>query len=354
MSKQETILLTGFPGFIANRLVRTLADSGHRLLLLVQPSLVERAHEYLRRLTGASEPYSDKFRIIIGDITLEDLGLSKFDFAIAREETTSIFHLAAIYDLAVKRDVAMKINVQGTKNINRFAVRLPLLRKFNYVSTCYVAGKRTGLILEDELEHESGFKNFYEESKYLAEVEVKKLKRELPVTIFRPSVVVGDSQTGETLKYDGIYYLINYLRKFPSFLSKINIGNDLVRLNIVPVDFVVEAMSMLSIDERAVGETLHIADPQPLTTHDLFDEIAKVLSAAPSKITIPRSLVKHGLGLSISPRVTGLPVSAAPYFFIDQTYSIKQCATLLATHQFNCPSFNSYIRNLIDFVVRNS
>ena len=74
------------------------------------------------------------------------------------------------------------------------------------------AGGR-GLIREDELEHTAGFRNHYEESKYLAELSVEKLKSELPITIHRPAVVVGDSRTGEITKYDGIYYLIHYLRQ---------------------------------------------------------------------------------------------------------------------------------------------
>lgn len=354
MSQQETILLTGFPGFIANRLIRKLADSPYRFLLLVQPALLKQAHAFLRHLTGASsESYPDRFRIIIGDITLENLGLSESDFAIAREQTTSVFHLAAIYDLAVERGPAMKINVEGTRHVSSFAARLPRLRRFNYVSTCYVAGNRTGLIREDELQHKTGFKNFYEESKYLAEAEVERLKAHLPVTIFRPSVVVGDSKTGETLKYDGIYYLINYIRKSPALLSRMNIGNDDVRLNIVPVDFVVETISLLSMDERAVGVTIHVADPEPLMTYDLFNEIAKVLSGSSSSITIPRALVKYGLGLPISPPITGVPISAAPYFFIDQTYSTERCRALLEPYKSSCPPFRSYIKTLIDFVARN-
>ena len=90
---------------------------------------------------------------------------------------------------------------------------MPNLRRYNYVSTCYVAGKRKGEIRENELEHDAGFRNFYEETKYLAEIEVERLKSEFPVTIFRPSVVVGDSETGETAKYDGIYYLDSIFAK---------------------------------------------------------------------------------------------------------------------------------------------
>jgi len=115
--------------------------------------------------------------------------------------------------------------------------------------------------MQTELEHDAGFRNFYEDTKYLAELEVEQLRSELPVTIFRPSVVAGDSETGETTKYDGIYYLSRYLLKWPSVLSAFNIGNSVVTLNLVPVDFVVEAMASLVREPLSVGKTLQLADP---------------------------------------------------------------------------------------------
>ncbi|HMF58004.1 MAG TPA: SDR family oxidoreductase, partial [Pyrinomonadaceae bacterium] len=219
MAFDETIFLTGFPGFIAGRLVERLATNGARFFLLVQPAFVERAREVIQRIAEETRTPLSNFLIIEGDITQENLGMSPAEFEQALDETTTVFHLAAIYDLAVKRDTAMRVNVEGTRNVNRFARELKNLRRYNYVSTCYVAGRRTGLILETELKHDAGFRNYYEETKYLAEVEVEALKSELPVTIHRPAVVCGDSRTGETAKYDGIYYLILYLLKSPRLLS---------------------------------------------------------------------------------------------------------------------------------------
>src|SRR6185312_7981425 len=132
------------------------------------------------------------FKILPGDITEPDLGLTKSDLVRARSELTILFHLAAIYDLAVEKDLAMRVNVGGTRNLNDFAKTLNALRHYHYVSTCYVAGKRTGRIFENELRHDAGFRNYYEETKYLAEVEVEALKSDLPVTIHRPAVVCGD------------------------------------------------------------------------------------------------------------------------------------------------------------------
>jgi nucleoside-diphosphate-sugar epimerase len=349
----ETIFLTGFPGFIAGRLLEKLAAQRASFILLVQPDFLARARAETERIAAKMNAPRERFRIVEGDITRENLGLSGEELNFARARATQLWHLAAIYDLAVKRDTAMRVNTVGTRNVNDFARTIKNLRRYHYVSTCYVAGCRTGLIYENELEHSAGFRNFYEETKYLAEIEAEKLKTELPTTIYRPSVVVGDSQTGETAKYDGIYYLINYLRMFPAALTLANIGNDRVRLNLVPVDFVVNGMAALANDERAVGKTLQLADPSPLTTRELFETIARALAGRGSLVTIPAPIVRATLSTPISEAVTGMPRVAVPYFLIEQLYDTTQAQTLLSTHNVKCPSFPDYVKNLIEFAARH-
>ncbi|HEX8190585.1 MAG TPA: SDR family oxidoreductase [Pyrinomonadaceae bacterium] len=353
MAPGETIFLTGFPGFIAGRLVERLARDGARFLLLVQPAFAGRARGEIAQLSGKTGAAADRFRVLEGDITREDLGLSASDLAAARGEATVLFHLAAVYDLAVARDVGMRVNVEGTRNVNRFALSLPKLKRYHYVSTCYVAGRRTGLILESELRHGAGFRNFYEETKYLAELEVEALKGELPVTIHRPSVVCGDSRTGETAKYDGVYYLVNYLRMWPGALSLANIGNAEVRLNVVPVDFVVEAMAALASYDPAIGQTVQLADPEPLTTEELFDIISRNLSGRASLVTLPAPVVRTTLNLPLNEKVTGLPRVGVPDFFLKQTYDTARATALLAPRGVRCPRFPDYVPALIDFVERN-
>lgn len=353
MPTNETIFLTGFPGFIAGRLVRRLAADGASFLLLVQPAFVERARIEVAEIVAETGAGADRFRVVEGDITRARLGMSDADFESARSEATVVFHLAAIYDLAVERGAAVRVNVEGTRGVNEFARAVKNLRRYHYVSTCYVAGLRTGLIREDELRHDAGFRNFYEETKYLAELEVEELKRELPVTVHRPSVVCGDSRTGETAKYDGVYYLINYLRMRPRLLSLANIGNRDVRLNVVPVDFVVEAMAALARDDGAAGATVQLADPAPLTTYELFELIARALADRGSFVTVPPSLVRQSLALSVSEKLTGLPRVGAPYFFTRQTYDAARAQTLLAPHGVACPPFPSYLDALIDFVEKH-
>ncbi|MEO8435370.1 MAG: SDR family oxidoreductase [Pyrinomonadaceae bacterium] len=353
MPNNETTFITGFPGFIAARLVKRLAADGGRFLLLVQPAFVERAREEIALIARETKAPSDSFRILEGDITQPDLGLSRADAEIARREANTVFHLAAIYDLAVAEDLAMRVNVEGTRNVNSFVKNIKDLRRYHYVSTCYVAGLRVGVIRETELRHEAGFRNHYEETKYLAELEVEALKSELPVTIHRPSVVCGDSRTGETAKYDGVYYLIQYLRLWPAGLTLINIGNREVSLNLVPIDFVIEAMAALAADERAVGATVQLADPDPLVTRELFDEIAQALKGRASIVSVPPQLVRPALLLPFSPKLSGLPLAAVPYFFLGQTYDTTRARELLEPHGIRCPRFSDYVKNLVEFVERH-
>jgi thioester reductase-like protein len=347
---RESIFVTGFPGFIASRLVERLAHPETQFFLLVQPQFVDKAMSEAEEIAEETNTPLESFVIVEGDITLPDLGISHDDLDTIRSETTCVFHLAAVYDLSVAKDAAMSVNLQGTKNVNDVALSIRGLKRYNYVSTCYVAGKREGVILESELEHDAGFRNYYEESKYLAELEVDALKSRLPVTIYRPSVVVGDSVTGETAKYDGIYHLIHYLRKAPTLLRFINVGNDKVRLNLVPVDFVVDALAALCSDEKAVKKTIALADPQPLTTAELFDTIAMDMTGRRSEFKPSPTIVEKFLLTPISPPVTGLPHEAVPYFFIDQKYDTQVADELLKAQEIECPRFPDYVENLLDFV----
>jgi nucleoside-diphosphate-sugar epimerase len=353
MAFNETVFITGFPGFIATRLVKRLAAEGAQFILLTQPAFLPTARAEVGEIATETGLDPGKFRIVEGDITQPDLGLSVAELENARRETTTVFHLAAIYDLAVAEDIATRVNVAGTRNINNFAKSVEHLKRYHYVSTCYVAGKREGLIMEAELAHDAGFRNHYEETKYFAETTVEALKPELPVTIHRPAVVCGDSHTGETAKYDGIYYLIHYLRRWPGGLTRLNIGNREVCLNLVPIDFLIDAMVALAKDDRAIGATVQLADPAPLTTHQLFDEISKAIGGRDSFATVPAGIVYPVLMLPLAPKITGLPHSAVPYFFLEQTYDTTRARELLERHGIHCPKFPDYVGALVDFVAEH-
>ena len=160
MSFERTIFLTGFPGFIAERLVQRLAAADTQFFLLVQPAFVDRAVSALEQIASQTGVPIENFALVEGDITKPSLGISDDDLATVRESTTDVFHLAAIYDLAVEKDAAYKVNLEGTKNVNDLVRTLPNLRRYNYISTCYVAGKRGGEYLKPSLSTTPAFATF--------------------------------------------------------------------------------------------------------------------------------------------------------------------------------------------------
>ena len=131
-------------------------------------------------------------------------------------------HLAAVYDLSTPREFAWKVNVEGTRNVLEMAGTCKDFQRLQYVSTCYVSGRHTGIFRETDLQVGQVFNNYYEETKYHAEIAVQEaIKNGLPATVYRPSIVVGDSHTGETQKYDGPYYAMQLIARHPGCLRRL-------------------------------------------------------------------------------------------------------------------------------------
>src|SRR3954451_13612910 len=245
---------TGFPGFIGQPLVppllapdpqRLLADDPElRIAALVEPSMVERA-----RSAAAEQLAADRIEILPGDIGERDLGLPAPDLDRLKAETTVAYHLAAIYNLAVPLEIAQRVNVEGTGNVLDFCADCKQLGRLNYVSTAYVAGERHGVVYEHELAFGQDFKNHYESTKFQAELWVREMMDRVPTTIYRPAIVVGDSRSGETQKFDGPYYMLRTIALSVQRKSPIaQFGASSAPFNVVPVDFVVDALAAVSAE----------------------------------------------------------------------------------------------------------
>ena len=211
--------------------------------------------------------------------------------------TTEIWHLAAVYDLSVARDLALRVNVEGTRNVLRFAEDCPGLRRHHYVSTCYVSGRYCGPFRESDLDVGQSFNNFYEETKFLAEVEVAESRSGgMPTSVYRPAVVVGDSITGETQKFDGPYFLLQWLLRQPRWALVPVVGDPTMsRFNMVPSDFVIDAIEHLSGLDVSVGRTYQLADPRPLTVDQLLDEMCRATARRGVRVHLPRRATEWAL-----------------------------------------------------------
>ena len=192
---------------------------------------------------AAAEISEKQIEIVAADISKPLLGLSRDDHDDLAARVELVFHLAAIYDLAVPVELAQRVNVDGTGNVLDLCAAAKKLERLVYVSTAYVSGMRTGSVYEHELVMGQQFKNFYESTKFQAEVWVRDRMDEIPTVILRPAIVVGDAETGETQKFDGPYYILRTIAQAERMHRPVvNFGRAGAPFNVVPVDFIVNAI----------------------------------------------------------------------------------------------------------------
>ena len=345
-----TVLFTGFPGFLGSRLLpRVLRRSpGTRAACLVQAKFAGLAAERVAALEAADPALAGRIDLVTGDLTRAGLGLDGGDRLAA--DVTEIWHLAAVYDLGVPRDIGMQVNVAGTRNVLRFAESCPNLRRHHYVSTCYVSGRHCGPFDETDLDVGQSFNNFYEETKFLAEVEVAAARDGgMPTTVYRPAIVVGDSRTGDTQKFDGPYFLLQWLLRQPEACALVPVVGDptMVRFNMVPSDFVIDAVEHLSGLDESVGRTYQLADPRPLTVDELLAEMCRATGRRGVRVPLPRRLTTWTLA-NVGPveRWVGIPADAVAYFVHPTHYGTDHTDADLAGSGITCPPVDSRLLGL--------
>lgn len=349
----STVFLTGFPGFLGSELLpRVLARSADAsAVCLIQTKFADLARGRLAELTAAHPEIDGRVRLVEGDITRPDLGLPA-EGADLKGVTAEIYHLAAVYDLSVPRAVGMKVNVEGTRYMLDFAADCPRLRRFHYVSTCYVSGRHPGRFTEDDLIVGQKFNNYYEETKYLAEVEVQERMAEgLAATIYRPAIVVGDSRTGATQKYDGPYYIIRWILRQPALAMVPVVGDPkATRVNLVPRDFVIGAIAQLSGLDRSAGRVYQLADPAPLTVDELLIEIGRATGRTLLRMPLPLGLAKGALDYApFVYRLLQIPATAVDYFVHPTEYTCEHTRADLAGSGLEAPPIRSYIDRMVAF-----
>jgi len=338
-------LVTGYPGFIGKRLVEHLAQEGKgRIYALVQPRLLDEARSVASRVKGAA------VEVLAGDVTDLHLGLSGEEVERVAGSVTRIFHLAALNQLTVSREVAWRTNVDGTRNVLELARECRKLERLVHFSTCHVAGAREGVIAEDELDRGQEFRNAWEETKFHAEKAVVRAADTLPVTIVRPSTVVGDSRTGEIDRFEGPYALGILLVASPLVVPLPLPGNGIAPLNVVPVDFVVRAAVRLGSDPRAKGRTFHLVDPNPMSVARVYELIAERANRRLPKLTFPARAAEAVLRLPFLEKVTRPQRAALGYSNQLAWFTSSRTLELLEGTDIHCPPLSTYLDTLIAYV----
>lgn len=351
----HTYFFTGFPGFISNQLIRELLrkdPEANSFYLLVLPFQQDKAKTEVLKMR---EDFSHaEFHLVTGDITKEGLGIEPAISSKLSSAVTHVFHLAAIYDLAVDKETAWRVNVEGTRHVNRWLKGLGNLERYVYFSTAYVAGTREGDLYENELVKPPAFKNHYEHTKYEAEILVEELKKDMPVTIIRPGIVKGHSQTGETIKFDGPYFILNFLDRLSFLPVHPYIGRKTESVvNLVAIDYIIQAASYLALYKGGAGKTYHLTDPEPCTASEIYELFVGELFKRKPKGTLPLSVSQAFLSIKPVRTYLGIEKEAMDYFTWKGRFDCSIALKDLEGSGIKCPRFRDGVPAMVDFYLAN-
>ncbi|MGA2539377.1 MAG: SDR family oxidoreductase, partial [Terracidiphilus sp.] len=206
MKTAELILVTGATGFLGVRLVRELLDRqpDAALALLIRDRPGQSGQQRADQFIAPADRH--RVQVYSGDVGHSNCGLDPAAYQRLSGEVTRVIHSAATVRFDHSLAEARAINVEGTRRVLDFAAAAPNLRSLAYVGTAYVAGERSDLVREDELAIGQGYRNTYEQTKAEAEALVRSRLESMPGVILRPSIIVGDSQTGATSSFKMMYW----------------------------------------------------------------------------------------------------------------------------------------------------
>ena len=341
------ILLTGFPSFVARRLLGVIVEREPEAFvrLLVRPDYVDEAERQL----VAMEIDRDRVDLLAGDVVAMDLGLSGTEYLDVVESVTDIYHVASIWWLGVDRETSNLVNVIGTRNVLDAAFEMKRLNRLNHFSTAFVAGDRTGVIMEDELDEGQKFRNAYEETKFAAEMALQEASRHLPISIFRPGIIVGDSKTGEIDKMAGPYYIMNAIVLMPPNVPVLIPGKGDKPLNLVPIDWVCCAMHRISLRDDSAGKTYHLCDPNPLSARKVFELVADAAGRRAPVGRFPYRLTKLVLKFPYLEKLTRSPRQFMDDFNQLTIYNCINTFDALGVED-TCPPFPTYVARLVNYI----
>jgi thioester reductase-like protein len=307
MSERKTVFLTGATGFLGSHLATRLLQDDCNVIALARGSRTasakDRVEEILRDV-GIS--HFEKLKVVEGDISLAGLGLDEATRKQIVSNTDEVWHCAASLSFQQEdRAEIFRMNVDGTRNILDLVEQTPS-RRLQHVSTAYIAGNRSDLALETEINVGQTFKNAYEESKCQAELLVAEAHRKgfAVASVYRPSIVIGDSKSGRVTHFHGVYAFIRGLwaalerlrRRMPESgfvnLPLRVLGVETQTLNFVPIDYVVDGMAVISRQPQSIGGTYHLVNPSPTENRVWLPNICRVLRAEGIQLVGENSFLK--------------------------------------------------------------
>jgi NAD(P)-dependent dehydrogenase (short-subunit alcohol dehydrogenase family) len=353
--------VTGATGFIGRHLVELLLERGGTVHVLVREGSRGRLEE-LRSAWGVSE---DRIVPVVGDLSQPDLGVSAEEAEALRGNVDHFFHLAAIYDMTADAESQKVANIAGTRHAVELAERIEA-GTFHMVSSIAAAGLYRGTWREDMFEEAENLDTHpYFRTKHESERVVRE-ECDVPWRVYRPGIVVGDSETGEMDKVDGPYYFFKLIHRIRSAVPQWApmLGIEGREINIVPVDFVAKAMDHIAHVEGLDGKAFHLTDPHPKSAGEVIDIFAAAANAPRSVARLPAGAIealapiaKVGLG-ALPPlemgidallEELGIPRSVLVYVNYPTSFDNRQARAALTGTDIRVPPLQAYADKLWDY-----
>ncbi|MGI9265377.1 MAG: SDR family oxidoreductase, partial [Gammaproteobacteria bacterium] len=356
--------VTGASGFIGRRLVAKLLERKGTVYVLMRKGS-------LGKLDAMKEGWGDqagRVKVINGDLAKARMGVSRNNITKLKGKIKHVFHLAAIYDLTVDADAQYTANVEGTRNAIRFAKAVEA-GCFHHVSSIAAAGLYGGIFREDMFEEAENLEHPYFRTKHDSEAVVRN-ECATPWRVYRPGMVVGDSQTGEMDKIDGPYYFFKLIQRMrnsmPAWMPTIGIEGG--RINVVPVDYVVDALDYIAHTRGEDGGCFHLTDPEPRRIGEVLNLFAKAAHAP--QMTMRLNARMFGFvpsyvwkGVAAMPPVRrvvnhvlsdlGLPKELMGFINYPTRFDARETERVLKKSKIRCPDLADYAWVIWDYWERH-
>lgn len=357
--------VTGATGFIGKRLVKKLlARKGAVVHFLIREESLSKVPA-LRAAWGVSAARAVP---VVGDLTRKKLGVSSEDLKKLKGQIDHVFHLAAVYDLQADEESQIAANIEGTRNTVELARAIDA-RHFHHVSSIAAAGLYEGVFREDMFDEAENYEHPYFMTKHESE-KIVRTECKLPWTVYRPAMVVGDSTTGEMDKIDGPYYFFKLIQRMRQILPPWmpSIGLEGGRINIVPVDFVVDALDHIAHTVQGGGRCFHLVDPVGYRVGEVLDIFSRAAHAPKMNVFvnaallgfIPKSVKKGLMALAPVRRVRnavmqdlGLPEDMLTFVNYPTRYDCRETLAALKGSGIACPNLKDYAWRLWDYWERH-
>jgi thioester reductase-like protein len=349
----EVCLLTGLPdGFLARKLLDQLLIAHPQLsiLCLVNDAGFDRAHALLSQLSVHDR---ERVELLRGDVTAMDFGLSGASYLDLAARVHIIHHCMCASQGGVARDSERRIFVGSTGEVLELAsARGSKVRRVVHWSSARLFKPQSGRVTESENSCESGPRSRDDEARFRAELLAREFVKRVPLTILRPSIIVGDSRTGEMDRSEPIYALLQLIVNSPHELRIPIPGSGTQACHLVPLDYVVEAGLAVADHPDSVGRTFQLVDERPTSmarVFELLNEAAERMPAPPGLARNLSSLLFNAPGLE---RFGQVPRSFLDLLAADLTYDARNTRELLAGTGIECPSPTNYLTLMVNRVKR--